>query len=147
MPGGAFELPYDVQRCALGTLLPDRPHSTEDPAMTAEPRAVSETFEFTCGDCGHSWEATFQVMFFTDPTDASGLTTQEYVDEEGKAIRSPLADAICPKCGGRTVRVLEARLAERARRAEHEPRPPHEHHEHQLHLPHRHSGPPEDETR
>ncbi|WP_262059588.1 hypothetical protein [Streptomyces sp. STR69] len=108
--------------------------------MTAEPRAVPETFAFTCGDCGHSWEATFQVMFFTDPTDASGLTTQEYVDEEGRAMRSPLADAVCPKCGGRTVHVLEAGLAERARRAEHEPR---QHHERRLHLPHRHSGPSE----
>ncbi len=49
--------------------------------MTAEPRAVPETFAFTCGDCGHCWEATFQVMFFTDPTDTTGLTTQEYVDE------------------------------------------------------------------
>lgn len=115
--------------------------------MTAEPRAVPETFAFTCGDCGHSWEATFQVMFFTNPTDASGLTTQEYVDEDGRALRSPLADAVCPKCGGRTVHVLEAGLAERARRAEqHQPRPPHKHHEHRLHLPHRHSGPPEDEA-
>lgn len=118
--------------------------------MTAEPRAVPETFAFTCGDCGDCWEATFQVMFFTNPTDAAGLTTQEYVDEEGKALRSPLADAICPKCGGRTVHVLEAGLAERARRAEHEPRPPqehHGHHEHRLHLPHRHSGTPGDEAR
>jgi hypothetical protein len=42
------------------------------------------------------------------------------------------------------VHVLEAGLAERARRAEQEPRP---HHEYHLHLPHRHSGPPEDEAR
>lgn len=102
--------------------------------MPPEPRSVPEAFAFTCEDCGHTWEATFQVMFFTDPLDASGLTTQEYVDEAGKAIRSPLADAVCPQCGGRTVHVLEAGLAERARRAEHEPRA---HHEHRLHLPHR----------
>ncbi|MET7488355.1 hypothetical protein [Streptomyces sp. NPDC005538] len=104
--------------------------------MNAEPRAVPETFAFTCGDCGHSWEATFQVMFFTNPTDAFGLTTQEYVDEEGRALRSPLADAICPECGGRRVRVLAAGLAEaeRARRAEHE------------HRPHPHSDPPDDGT-
>jgi hypothetical protein len=110
--------------------------------MTAEPRAVPETFAFACGDCGHTWEATFQVMFFTDPTDASGLTTQEYVDEAGRAVRSPLADAICPKCDGRRVRVLDPDLAERAQRAEHEPHP---HHEHHLHLPHRHRTPPETE--
>lgn len=100
--------------------------------MAPEPRSVSETFAFTCGDCGHTWEATFQVMFFTNPLDASGLTTQEYVDEAGRAIRSPLADAICPQCGGRRVHVLEAGLAERARHAEHEARP------HHFHLRHRH---------
>jgi DNA-directed RNA polymerase subunit M/transcription elongation factor TFIIS len=103
--------------------------------MSAESRAVPETFAFACGDCGHTWEATFQLMFFTDPLDPSGVTTQEYVDEAGKAIRSPLADAVCPECGGRKVRVLEAGLAERARRAEHEPRP---HHDHHFHLPHGH---------
>ena len=102
--------------------------------MPPEPRSVPETFAFACGDCGHAWEATFQVMFFTDPLDASGLTTQEYVDEAGKAIRSPLTDAVCPKCGSRKVHVLEAGRAERARRAEHEPRTRHEHH---FHLPHR----------
>jgi hypothetical protein len=102
--------------------------------MAAEPRSVPETFAFSCGDCGTTWEATFQVMFFTDPMDPTGLTTQEYVDEAGKAIRSPLADAICPRCGGRKVHVLEAGLAERARHAEHEPRA---HHQHHLHLPHR----------
>jgi hypothetical protein len=48
-------------------------------------------------------------MFFTDPLDASGLTTQEYVDEAGRAIRSPLTDAVCPRCGGRKVRIREAR--------------------------------------
>jgi hypothetical protein len=102
--------------------------------MTEEPRSVPETFAFACGGCGHTWEATFQLMFFTDPLDASGLTTQEYVDEAGKAIRSPLADAVCPRCGGRKVHVLEAGLAERARRAEHEPPA---HHKHHLRLPHR----------
>ncbi|WP_225320897.1 hypothetical protein [Streptomyces luteolifulvus] len=77
--------------------------------MAAQPRSVRETFAFSCGVCGHSWEATFQVMFFTDPLDASGLTTQEYVDEAGRAIRSPLADAVCPRCGARKVRIREAR--------------------------------------
>ena len=77
--------------------------------MAAQPRSVPETFAFACGVCGHSWEATFQVMFFTDPLDASGLTTQEYVDEAGRAIRSPLTDAVCPRCGARKVRIREAR--------------------------------------
>jgi DNA-directed RNA polymerase subunit M/transcription elongation factor TFIIS len=102
--------------------------------MTPEPRSVPETFAFACGDCGHSWEASFQVMFFTDPLDASGLTTQEYVDEAGKAIRSPLADAVCPECGSRRVNVLEAGHAEHTRHTEPEPRT---RHKHRLHLPHR----------
>lgn len=96
--------------------------------MTPEPRSVSETFAFACGECGHTWEAGFQVMFFTDPLDASGLTTQEYVDEAGRAVGSPLADAICPKCGGRRVQVTEAGRAEHERPARHAHRP---------HLPHR----------
>ncbi|MFD3839030.1 hypothetical protein ACFWWC_22645 [Streptomyces sp. NPDC058642] len=108
--------------------------------MTPEPRSVPETFAFVCGDCGHTWEAAFQVMFFTDPLDASGLTTQEYVDEAGKAIRSPLADAVCPRCGRRKVRVLEAGHTEHARHAEPEPRT---HHKHRLHLPHRSPERPE----
>jgi hypothetical protein len=110
--------------------------------MTAQPpRSVPETFAFACGDCGHTWEATFQVMFFTDPMDASGLTTQEYVDEAGRAMRSPLADAICPKCGGRKVHVLEAGLAERARKAGHAPaeHPP----RHRPRFPHRSPGRPD----
>ncbi|MEI5102619.1 hypothetical protein RB200_34045 [Streptomyces sp. PmtG] len=71
----------------------------------ADPRTVLETFVFTCGRCGESWQATFQVMFFTDPMDTTGLTTQEYVDEAGRALRSPLADAVCARCGSREVRV------------------------------------------
>ncbi|NNN36033.1 hypothetical protein HLK59_37860 [Streptomyces sp. S3(2020)] len=95
--------------------------------MAEEPRSVPETFAFACGDCGHTWEAGFELMFFTDPLDASGLTTQEYVDEAGKAIRSPLADAVCPRCGGRTVHVGQAGPAEPgpAARHTHRPRPPH----------------------
>jgi len=77
--------------------------------MAAEPREVAETFAFACAGCGHGWEATFRLMFFTDPMDLSGLTTQEYVDEAGRAVRSPLTDAVCPKCGGRKVSVREGR--------------------------------------
>ncbi|MFF4359338.1 hypothetical protein [Streptomyces sp. NPDC001604] len=73
--------------------------------MTADPPSVPETYGFDCTHCGHTWTADFQLMFFTDPMDPSGLTTQEYVDEAGRAMRSPLADAVCPECGGRRVRV------------------------------------------
>jgi DNA-directed RNA polymerase subunit M/transcription elongation factor TFIIS len=73
--------------------------------MTTEPGPVRETFAFACGNCGHGWEATFRLMFFTDPLDTTGRTTQEYVDEDGAAVRSPLTDAVCGKCGSRRVRV------------------------------------------
>ncbi|MER7348068.1 hypothetical protein ABT390_21980 [Streptomyces aurantiacus] len=104
--------------------------------MTAEP--VTETFAFACGDCGHVWEASFQVMFFTDPV---GQNTQEYVDEAGKALRSPLADAVCPRCGGRKVHVMAPEFADRARAAEHADRPE----RHHLRLPHRHHDAPRGE--
>lgn len=73
--------------------------------MTPDPPSVPETYGFDCTDCGHTWRAVFQLMFFTDPMDPWALTTQEYVDEAGRAVRSPLADAVCPECGGRRVRV------------------------------------------
>ena len=79
--------------------------------MAADPRSVPETYGFFCEACGRAWKATFQLMFFTDPLDPSGLTTQEYVDEAGRAVRSPLADAVCPECGGRRVRVHAERGA------------------------------------
>ncbi|MEU3241566.1 MULTISPECIES: hypothetical protein [unclassified Streptomyces] len=88
--------------------------------MTSEPGSVSETFAFACRNCGHTWEAAFQVMFFTDPTDAAGLHTQEYVDEDGVAIRSPLADAVCTRCGSRRVRVASPDTVRRPRPA-HDP--------------------------
>lgn len=88
--------------------------------MSEQPHEVPETFAFTCGTCGHAWEAAFRLLFFTDPLSPTGGTTQEYVDEAGRAVRSPLADAVCPRCGGRRVRVLEAGLAERTARAEQE---------------------------
>ncbi|MGW0631926.1 hypothetical protein [Streptomyces sp. NPDC002758] len=77
---------------------------TEEPPPEAGPvpGAVPETFVFECRDCGHGWQVRFQTVFFTDPT---GLNTQEYVDEAGRAMRSPLTDAVCPRCGGRRVRV------------------------------------------
>lgn len=70
--------------------------------MTAEPDAVTETFAFTCGDCGHAWERTFTLMFFTDP---GRPDVQEYLDENDEPLRSPLAVAVCPRCGSRAVRV------------------------------------------
>jgi ribosomal protein S27AE len=70
------------------------------------PGAVPETFAFSCGRCGEAWEATFQAVFFTDPiADPDLQSTQEYVDEAGRAVWSPLTDAVCPRCGSRKVRI------------------------------------------
>lgn len=79
---------------------------TEPPGPGPVPGAVPETFAFACGRCGKAWEATFQAVFFTDPiADPDLQSTQEYVDEAGRAVRSPLADAVCPRCGSRRVRI------------------------------------------
>ncbi|MEU6064001.1 MULTISPECIES: hypothetical protein [Streptomyces] len=99
----------------------------------AVPGAVPETFVFTCRDCGYVWQAVFQVVFFTDPT---SLDTQEYVDEAGRPVRSPLADAVCPFCHGRHVHVTTPELAGRA-----EPRRA-DRHGHRFHLRHRRPGRP-----
>ncbi|OIJ62854.1 hypothetical protein [Streptomyces mangrovisoli] len=74
----------------------------------APPDAVPETFAFRCRDCGNAWEATFRVVFVTDPTAdpaGPGPGPQEYVDEAGRAMRTPLSDAVCARCGSRRVRV------------------------------------------
>ncbi|MFJ3230712.1 hypothetical protein [Streptomyces sp. NPDC086787] len=94
------------------------------------PGAVPETFVFVCARCGYMWQEEFQVVFFTDPV---SLDTQEYVDEAGRAMRSPLSDAVCERCGGRNVRVTTPELAARPVRGA-APR-----HEHRFHL-HRHSA-------
>lgn len=102
--------------------------------MSEAGEPVTETFAFACGDCGETWERTYALVLSTDP---DGLNTQEYVDEDGNAVRSPLAAAVCPACGGRRVYPLTAGLVERASGAEHPPPPEHHHH---LRLPHIHHG-------
>ncbi|MER7931041.1 hypothetical protein AB0N99_37780 [Streptomyces sp. NPDC093272] len=79
---------------------------SEPPGPGPVPGAVPETFVFACGRCGEVWEAVFQAVFFTDPVaDPDLQSTLEYVDEAGRAVRSPLADAVCPRCGSRRVRI------------------------------------------
>ncbi|MEV3853351.1 hypothetical protein AB0J38_03395 [Streptomyces sp. NPDC050095] len=100
----------------------------------AESRTVTETFAFTCGDCGKTWKHTFRITPLPAPLDATGQTTLEYVDEAtGQAVRTPLSEAVCPKCTSRKVHVVSPDLADRAHAAEHQERP---HREHRLHLPH-----------
>ncbi|MFF4545729.1 hypothetical protein [Streptomyces sp. NPDC001435] len=105
------------------------------PGAGAVPGAVPETFVFACRDCRYVWQAVFQVVFFTDPT---SLDTLEYVDEAGRPVRSPLADAVCPLCRGRNVQVTTPELAGRAgSRGDDRHR-----HRHRFHLRHRRPGRP-----
>ncbi|MFE9996946.1 hypothetical protein [Streptomyces avermitilis] len=101
--------------------------------MAGPGKAVTETFAFSCANCGATWDETFEVVF---PTDPLGQNTQEYVEEDGTALRSPLTAAVCPECGSRKVRVTSPELAPRARTAEQAARS--QHHDHHLHLPHLH---------
>ncbi|MGW3645980.1 hypothetical protein [Streptomyces sp. NPDC000878] len=64
---------------------------------------LTETFAFACLDCGTAWNRTFEVIVLPDP--AGCLNPLEYVDEDGRAMRSPLTDAVCAACGSRKVRV------------------------------------------
>lgn len=74
--------------------------------MSDPDEAFTETFAFACGKCGETWERTFEVVFLPDPVSPN---PQEYVDEDGKAMRSPLTDAVCGTCGSRKVRVTSPR--------------------------------------
>lgn len=64
---------------------------------------LTETFAFTCLDCGATWNRTFDLVPLFDP--AGCLNPLEYVDEDGRAMHSPLTDAVCGTCGSRKVRV------------------------------------------
>ncbi|MGW1720945.1 hypothetical protein [Streptomyces sp. NPDC002156] len=72
--------------------------------LTHDPTGnLTETFPFTCLACGKAWNRTFEVIVLPDP--AGCLNPLEYVDEDGRAMRSPLTDAVCATCGSRKVRV------------------------------------------
>lgn len=64
---------------------------------------LTETFAFTCLDCGATWNRTFDLVSLFDPSGC--LNPLEYVDEDGRAMHSPLTDAVCGTCGSRKVRV------------------------------------------
>ncbi|GAA3043499.1 hypothetical protein [Streptomyces glomeratus] len=83
--------------------------------MTADPHSVSESFTYVCGDCGRTWDTVFRVVVFAD---RDGLTSQAYIDERGRVLKSPSAAAVCPGCGGSRVHALPPGLAARAHAAE-----------------------------
>ncbi|MGH4035796.1 hypothetical protein ACQB60_43645 [Actinomycetota bacterium Odt1-20B] len=92
--------------------------------------AASETYAFTCGDCGTTWKKTFQVRLIRD---ADGVEALAYADEDGTPVRSPLATGVCPYCGSHAVHAMSPELAARAKAAEHTPPT-----RHGLHLPRLH---------
>ncbi|MEU6366741.1 hypothetical protein ABZ876_13685 [Streptomyces sp. NPDC046931] len=98
--------------------------------MTADPHSASETFTFVCGDCGRVWDMVFRIVCFTD---RAGLTSQAYIDERGRVLRSPPVGAVCPGCGGSRVHALPPGLAARAHAAEHAV---HERYGPRAHVPH-----------
>jgi hypothetical protein len=71
------------------------PHRTDN---------LTETFAFRCLDCDAAWNRTFEVVVLL-PDPAGCLNPMEYVDEDGRAMHSPLTDAVCGTCGSRKVRV------------------------------------------
>ncbi|MEV0090653.1 hypothetical protein [Streptomyces sp. NPDC050738] len=83
--------------------------------MTAEPDPQAlETYAFTCGDCGKSWEESYEHE------GARYLVN-------GTPVRSPLAYAECPGCESRTVHVMTPELLRRAQAAEHTKPERHQH--------------------
>ncbi|WP_105971738.1 hypothetical protein [Streptomyces geranii] len=76
------------------------PGKNESPHGTGN---LTETFAFRCLDCATTWNRTFEVIPLPDP--AGCLNPLEYVDEDGRAMRTPLTDAVCAACGSRKVRV------------------------------------------
>ncbi|WP_329120324.1 hypothetical protein [Streptomyces sp. NBC_01465] len=84
-----------------------------------EPEHHPETYAFTCGDCGKSWEETYERQ------------GNRYL-VNGAPVRSPLAAAECPGCEGHTVHVITPELVQRARAAE-SAKAEHHHHFPRLH--------------
>ncbi|MEH0420313.1 hypothetical protein [Streptomyces sp. B21-083] len=78
------------------------PGPNENP-VPAGSGQLTETFAFVCLDCGAAWTRTFDLVSLLDP--AGCLNPLEYVDEDGRAMPSPLTDAVCGACGSRKVRV------------------------------------------
>ncbi|GAA1359230.1 hypothetical protein [Streptomyces beijiangensis] len=73
--------------------------------MTEPDPQAPETYAFTCGDCGNSWEQTYERQ------------GQRYL-VNGTPVHSPLANAQCPGCEGRTVHVMPPELLQRVKAAE-----------------------------
>ena len=66
-----------------------------------EVETTSETYDFRCGRCGHTWERVFEVRRWQDQ---SGDEFCCYRVNGVQAVAP--GNAVCPRCGGYRVRLL-----------------------------------------
>ncbi|MFR9798135.1 hypothetical protein ACL02U_19865 [Streptomyces sp. MS06] len=63
---------------------------------------VRRAYSFVCLDCGHGWEATYDIDVSEDGR--GGVLATYHLG--GRLVRSPLQHPRCPDCEGRKVRIM-----------------------------------------
>jgi ribosomal protein S27AE len=62
-----------------------------------------ERYRFTCGRCGHTWTADYDVQYVSDDVGA----TFAFYRLDGVPVPAPIGDEIiCPNCGAMGVAVI-----------------------------------------
>ncbi|MGW7426024.1 hypothetical protein ACWGJB_39380 [Streptomyces sp. NPDC054813] len=59
-------------------------------------------YSFVCLDCGHGWEAEYDIHVTVD--DETRIIATYRLD--GKAVPSPLQSPRCPACESRKIRIM-----------------------------------------
>ncbi|OLZ64502.1 hypothetical protein AV521_34745 [Streptomyces sp. IMTB 2501] len=65
-------------------------------------RHVRHAYSFVCLDCGHGWEATYDIDVTED--DHGHIIATYHLD--GRLVRSPLQWPRCPACEGHKIRIM-----------------------------------------
>ncbi|MEU9154959.1 hypothetical protein AB0D59_31480 [Streptomyces sp. NPDC048417] len=60
------------------------------------------SYSFACLDCGHGWEATYDIDVTVD--DQGRIIATYHLDD--KAVPSPLQSPRCPACERRKIRIM-----------------------------------------
>lgn len=63
---------------------------------------VQRSYSFTCLDCGHGWESTFDIDVTMD--DQARLSATYHVD--GRRVPSPLQSPRCLACESHKIRIM-----------------------------------------
>ncbi|MHC3474802.1 hypothetical protein ACYF6T_39790 [Streptomyces sp. 7R007] len=63
---------------------------------------IQRSYSFACLDCGHGWEATYDIDVSTD--EQAQITTVYRLG--GRQVPSPLQAPRCPACEGRKIRIM-----------------------------------------